>query len=109
MGDILINIGIVLTYILIAIAIIALIVFPLYHTATNFNKAKGGLIAVAGLALLFFITYLISPADQGAFYDKFDIGPATSKMIGSGILGVYVFFAGIVVSLLYFELVKWFK
>ena len=37
MGDILINIGIVLTYILIAIAIIALIVFPLYHTATNFN------------------------------------------------------------------------
>jgi hypothetical protein len=109
MGDILINIGIVLTYVLIGIAIVALVVFPVYFVVTNFSKAKGGLLAVAGLIALFFLAYLVSPADQGAFYDKFAIGPATSKMIGAGLLYVYVCFAGILVSVLYFEAAKWFK
>jgi hypothetical protein len=109
MGDILINIGIVVTYILIGIAIVLLVVFPLYYLVTNFNKAKGGLIGVAGIAVMFLLAYLVSPADQGAFYEKFQIGPSGSKMIGAGLLGVYICFGGILVSLLYFEAAKWFK
>lgn len=109
MGETLINLGIILSYILIGIAIVSLIVFPVYYLVTNFKKAKGGLLAVAGLLAVFAFAYVVSPADQGPIYEKFQIGPSGSKLIGAGLLSVYISFAGIFISIIYFEAAKWFK
>jgi len=107
--DSLINIGIYLTYILIAIAILALIAFPVYFMITNFGKAKSGLIGVLFLAIVFVISYLIAPADQGVLYENYKIGPGASKLIGGGLIITYITFFGVIVAAFYNEIAKWFK
>lgn len=107
--DSLINIGIYLTYILFAVAIIALIVFPIYFMLNNFKKAKGGLLGMLVLVGVFVISYALAPADQGVFYENFGIGSGTSKLIGGGLITTYIIFAGVIITALYNEVAKWFK
>lgn len=105
----LINIGLYLAYALIAIAAISSIVFPIIQTFGDLKKAKNGLIGFAVLIVVLIIAYALSPAETGAFYDKFNISPNTSKLIGGGLLATYIVFAGVVISILYVEVAKWFK
>ena len=107
--DSLIDIGIYITYILFAIAIIALIFFPLYFMITNFKKAKSGLLGILGLAVIFVISYLVAPADQGVFYENFGIGPGMSKLIGGGLIITYIMFVCVIIASFYNEIAKWFK
>ncbi len=105
----LINISIYLTYVLFVIALIAAIVFPLIQTFSDLKKAKGTLIGIVALVGVLLLAFLLSPAETGPFYDKFGISPTGSKVIGGGLLGTYLVFAGAVISILYTEIVKWFK
>ena len=105
----LITIGMYLAYILIAVAAISSIVFPLIQTFGNLKKAKNGLIGFAVLVVVLVFAYLVSPAETGAFYDKFKISPNASKLIGGGLLATYIVFAGVVASILYAEVAKRFK
>lgn len=105
----LINIGLYLTYILFAVAAITAIVFPLLQTFSDFKKAKGGLIGFGILVVVLLFAYLVSPAETGLFYEKHNISPATSKLIGGGLVATYIVFAGVVISILYAEVAKWFK
>lgn len=107
--DSLINIGLYFTYILIAIAILSLIVFPFYFMFSNFKKAKSGLVGVLVLVVFFVIAYLIAPADQGIFYENHGIGVGASKMIGGGLIATYIVFACVVIAAFYNEIAKWFK
>lgn len=105
----LIDIGMYLAYALIAFAAISAIVFPIIQTFGDLKKAKNGLIGFAVLVVILVIAYALSPAETGAFYDKKNISPNTSKMIGGGILATYIVFAGVILSILYAEVAKWFK
>jgi len=105
----LINIGLYLAYILIAIAIVTAIVFPLVQTFGDFKKAKGGLIGFGVLVAVLLIAYSVSPAETGLFYEKKGISPNMSKMIGGGLVATYIVFAGVVISIVYAEVAKWFK
>ncbi|MBW6491291.1 MAG: hypothetical protein K0B15_08890 [Lentimicrobium sp.] len=105
----LINIGLYLAYVLIAVAAISAIAFPIIQTFGNLKKAKTGLIGFAVLVGVLLIAYLVSPAETGAFYEKKNISPGASKLIGGGLLATYIVFAGVVISILYAEVAKWFK
>jgi len=105
----LIEIGIYLSYILLAITIVSIIVIPVYFTIINFHKAKGGLMGFGALVIVVILAYLLSPADQGIFYDAKGIGPSMSKMIGGGLLTTYIAFFAIIAVVLYAEVGKWFK
>ncbi len=107
--DMFINIGMILTYVLLFVAVLALVVFPIFQMVTNFAKAKNGLIALALLLGVFFLAFLISPADQGPIYEKFEIGPTTSKLIGAGLVTTYLILASIFIAAIYNEVAKWFK
>ncbi len=104
-----INIGLFLTYILLAIAFLSLIGFPLLYTLQNFKNAKKGLIGALVAVVLLFIIYAISPADQSVFYENAGISPSQSKMIGAGLLTTYMLFAGAIVYLVFAEVKKWFE
>ena len=104
-----INIGLFLTYILLAIVFFSLLGFPLIYTVQNLKNAKKGLIGVVVVFVLLFIIYAISPADQGVFYENAKIGPTQSKMIGAGLLTTYLLFAGAVIYLVFVEVRKWFN
>jgi hypothetical protein len=105
----LIEIGLYVAYILLAFAVISIIVIPIYFTIVNFKKAKQGLIGVGVLAAVFLIAYLVSPADQGLFYETMKIGPTGSKIIGGGLYATYFVMLGIIVAILYAEIGKLLK
>ena len=104
-----INIGLFLTYILFTVAFVALIGFPLRYTIQNFNNAKKGLLAMLAIVVILFLIYIVSPADQGVFYENAKIGPSESKMIGAGLITTYALGAGAIPYLFYAEVKKWFE
>lgn len=104
-----INIGIVITYILFAAAVIGAIVFPIIHMLGDLKSAKGALIGILVLVAIFAISYAISNPETGAFYERKGISPTMAKVIGGGLISTYIVFAGAVISILYSQIVKWFK
>jgi NADH:ubiquinone oxidoreductase subunit 6 (subunit J) len=105
----LIEIGLYIAYILLAFAIVSIIVIPIYYTIVNFKNAKQGLIGVGVLAAVLLIAYLVSPADQGLFYETAKIGPSGSKVIGGGLFATYFVMFGVIGVILYAEIGKLFK
>jgi NADH:ubiquinone oxidoreductase subunit 6 (subunit J) len=102
--------GLIVAYILVAAAVLALVIFPVYNLFKgNFGKAKGTLLGVGALVAVILISYLISPAEQGPFYEKMDVGPGASKLIGAGLYSTYFIALGFVIITLYTSVSKWFK
>lgn len=107
--DQLINIGLYITYALVAVAIASMVLFPLFHIVTNFQRAKGGLLSALVLIALIVVAVALSPAEHGLLYEKYNITPFQSKLIGGGLLATYLLFAGIFLAAIYTEVSKWFK
>jgi hypothetical protein len=107
--DSFINISFIATYILLGLAVAALVVFPLYALVTNFSKAKGGLIGLAAILVVVAIAIGVSPVDQSEKFLNAGISPFTSQLIGGGLLTIYILFAGIILAAVYTEISKWFK
>ncbi|MGC8866135.1 MAG: hypothetical protein ACP5O2_10500 [Bacteroidales bacterium] len=107
--DQLINIGLYITYALVAVAIAAMVLFPLFQMITNFQRAKGGLLSALVLIAIVVVAVVLSPAEQGLLYEKYNISPIQSKLIGGGLLATYLLFAGIFLAAIYTEVSKWFK
>lgn len=61
--DNIINIGLFITYALIAVAVASMILFPIFNMVTNFQRAKGGLLS----ALVLFA--IIAVATNWVFND----------------------------------------
>ncbi len=104
-----IEIGLYLSYALLIITLLSIIIIPVYFTIVNFKKTKQGLIGVGVLAVVLLVAYLISPADQGLFYDTMKVGPSGSKIIGGGLFATYFVMIGLIVAILYAEVGKLIK
>ncbi|MDO9510285.1 MAG: hypothetical protein Q7J34_00880 [Bacteroidales bacterium] len=104
-----VNIGIIVAYILIAFAVLSLIGFALLQIVSNFKRAKNGLIGLVVLLALFLVAFLVSPAEQGPIYEKLNIGPTGSQVISSGLIGTYALVIGIIGTVAYTEVSKWFR
>lgn len=105
-----IDIGLYVAYLAFFIVIAALVLFPVFSMVKgNVKNAKVTIIGIVALVAIFLVAYLISPSEQGQFYEKAEIGPGASKLIGAGLLSTYIIFAGLLVITLYSVVVKWFK
>jgi hypothetical protein len=105
MEDIIINISLYLAYLMIAVAVIAAVVFPIVYLVQDPKKAKGSLYGVLGLGVIFAASYLISSSEF--FKDVQD--PVTSKMVGGGIIMFYILFVISILTAVYSEIAKLFK
>lgn len=105
--DILIN----WSYLLIAISLlVGFVYFPGVVLSKNTKTAKGAIMGVAALIVIFIISYTISSDDaSSAVYTKFAITNGESKLIGGMLIGTY--FVGIltVLAAIYAEVSKLFK
>lgn len=108
--DSLINIGIIVAYIMLFVALAALVIFPIISLVNgNIKNPKSALLGIGILLVVVIFSYIISPADQGAFYTKMNISAQMSKIIGAGLISTYLIFAGFILISLYTFVVKWFK
>jgi hypothetical protein len=105
MESFIINFGLVLVYIMIGIAVVSALVFPIIFLVQDPKKAKGSLLGILGLAVIFVIGYLISGNEL--YPDLQD--PTVSKLVGGGIIMFYLMFVISIVAAVYSEVARIFK
>jgi hypothetical protein len=105
MENFMIDFGMYLSYIMIGIAAIAAVVFPVIFLIQDPKKAKGSLLGVLGLAVLFVISYFISGNELYAGLDS----PFVSKLVGGGMIMFYLMFVISILSAIYSEIARIFK
>jgi len=90
-----INLLLFVTYVLIAVGLLACIVFPLIYMLKNPKGAKKSFIGIAGILILFVICYAISSSEVLPMWsEKFGITEGASKRIGGALIMFYVIMAG---------------
>jgi hypothetical protein len=104
-----INILLIISYVLMAISLVAVIVFPLYHMFADFAKAKGALLGLLGVVVLFGISFMVSDNEVLPAYEKFNITPMLSQLIGSSLVMNYIIGVGVIVIAAVGELLNAFK
>lgn len=94
MENILINIGMYAIYVLLGLAILALIFFAIKQFAENIAKEKETLWGLLGLILVFVVSYLLSsPSDISPLaFEKTGTSYELSKIIGGGLISFYILF-----------------
>ena len=102
-----ISIGLYISYLLLFLAAITAVVFPLLDSIKNPKEiAKSG-ISVVGLLVLFIVSYLLSGSEITA---KYMIGGVTtefnSKMIGAGLIMFYFVLFLSIAAMIYSEISK---
>jgi hypothetical protein len=109
--DILINIGLIVLYLLLAISLLALLFFSIKVTVTNIGKSKVTIIGIVGFAVLFILSYLLSDSKDVslALFEKTATDPGLSKVIGAGIILTYFMFVAVLCSYVYAAFSKFFK
>mgnify|MGYP003607057411 CR=1 FL=1 len=109
--DILINIGLVVLYLLIAVSMLALLFFSIKVTVSNIGKSKATIIGIIGFAVLFIVSYLLSDSKDVsmAIFEKTGTDIGYSKVIGAGIILTYFMFVAVLCSYIYAAVSKFFK
>ena len=110
MEQVIVNVGIIVAYIMVALGIVLAIVFPLINAIGQPKLlAKSG-IGVIGALILFGIGYVISDAEPTAKFIQSGVDTANlSQMIGGAIIMVYLLMGVALVGIVYTEFSKVFK
>ena len=105
----LINIGIILTYVMIAFAALTAIGFGVKKMIQNTNNAKKTLYTAGGLVVAFIIAYVLASDEVLNSYNKYEITASSSKQVGMGLITFYFLLFGAIAAILYAELSKVFS
>lgn len=100
------DIGIYACYILLFIALVAAVVFPLFHIAQNPKALVKSGIGVAGLVVLFLISYSLSGSEVTVKYTTMGVAESGSKFIGAGLIMFYIILIITIVTMVYSEINK---
>ena len=110
MNESLINVSIYGTYVLVGLAVLAIVVFSVAQIVKNPTGARNALIGIAILGGILFITYSISDSgDLHLYSDKIDVSEGTSQLVGMGLYSFYVLSGLTILSILYVEVSRLFK
>jgi hypothetical protein len=109
--DILINIGMIVMYLLLAVGMLALLFFSVKVTISNIGNSKVTIITIIAFAVLFIVSYLLSDSKDVsvALFEKTATDPGLSKMIGTGLIIFYFMLIAAVGSTIYAAISKMLK
>ncbi len=100
------NYGIIIAYILLAVAVLAAIVFPIIHFIQHPKNAKRALVGIVALIVVVGISYALSSDVNPS---KMEITPEAVKQVDTGLFAFYILAALAIISLVYSEVSKFFK
>jgi len=106
MADFLTNYGILFTYLLLAIAVVAAIGFPVLDLIRNPKGAKGALLGLGLLVVVFGLSYALS---SDANPSKIELSASSVKLVDTGLFAFYILAAIAVGATVYSEVSKIFK
>ena len=109
MSDTLINIGLILGYVLLGLAALAAVLFSIFQLIVNFKKAKGALIGIVALLVVFFIGYSLATSE---LYLNVAIPVASgtvSRIIGGAINATFLLIGLALIASVYTEVSKLFR
>lgn len=98
--------GLYSTYALFAIALGASIVLPILNTLQSPGEIKKALYAVAGMVVLFGISYALAGSEVTSDQAAKGVTEGTSKLVGAGLIMFYLISLIAVVGLAYSEINK---
>lgn len=100
-------------YILLAIAAIAAVIFPLINIVTDVKAILRLLMILAGAGAMVVLSYFVFASDQSidilGYTGTDNTNPVALKWIGTGLYTTYIIFGVAIVSILYSEIAKLFK
>ena len=105
----LINIGIILTYLMVGFAALTAIGFGIKKMMQKTNNAKKTLYTIGGLIIVLIFSYFIASDEVLGSYEKYEITASTAKKVGMGLTTFYVLAIGAIGAVLYTELSKTFS
>lgn len=98
--------GLYTAYALLAVAVVAAIVLPLMHAGNSPGALKKGLIFIAGMVVVFIISYALAGSELTADQVAKGITSTTSKLVGAGLIMFYLAAIIAVIGLIYSEINK---
>lgn len=102
----LIDIGIYACYLLLFVALIAAVLFPLLQIAQDPKSLVKSGVGVAGLVVLFIISYALSGSEVTAKYTTMGVDSGASKLIGAGLIMFYIILVVTIVGMVFSEINK---
>lgn len=106
MADFMTNYGIIICYILLAVACLAAVVFPIIQFARNPKNAKGALIGIGALVVVVGISYALSSDNNPS---NMEITAEAAKQVGTGLYAFYMLAAVAIIAVVYSEVAKLIK
>ena len=107
--EILIDLGIILTYLMIGIGALIAIGFGIKKMIQKTNNTKKTLYTIGGLIIVLIFSYFIASDEILGSYEKYEITASTAKKVGMGLTTFYVLAIGAIGAVLYSELSKVFS
>jgi len=104
-----INLALYITYALIVIAAVSAIVLPLINSLSDPKQLAETGIGVGALVVVFLIAYVIAGSEVTAVYTKFDVDSSQSKMIGGGVIMMYIMILLVTIGIFFTEIISIFK
>ena len=102
----LINIGIILTYLMVGFAALTAIGFGVKKMIANTENAKKTLYTIIGLVVVLLFSYLIASNEVLGSFEKYEITASTSNQVGMGLIAFYLLISVAIGAVLYAELSK---
>jgi len=102
----LINIGIILTYLMVGVAALTAIGFGIKKMMLKTNNAKKAIYTIGGLVVVLIFSYLMASDEILGSYEKYEITASTAMLVGMGLTTFYLLAIGAIGAVLYAELSK---
>ena len=107
--DSLINIGIILTYVMVSLGAAVALYFGVMKIIQNAENAKKTIYTILGLLTICIMSYVVASDEVLSSFEKYDITSEVSKQVGMGLYVFYLLAFGGIASILFAEFSKAFK
>ncbi len=102
-----VQIGLILTYILLAVGVLAAIIMPLFQAITTDPRSLlKSAMGLGVIVVIYFIGYALSGSEVTAKYTEFGVDASISKMVGGILNTMYILMFGALAGIIFTEVHK---